>query len=75
MKIRAFTADIESIYWRFHLMIAVVVIAFATGYPLAGIIAAPIFLSALLGVGIVKEPRPAGKQVKLPSTLTQDQAA
>jgi hypothetical protein len=75
MKIRAFTADIESIYWRFHLMIAVVVIAFATGYPLAGIIAAPIFLSALLGVGIVKEPRKAAKQITLPSPTYREQAA
>ena len=52
MKITTFNINVEKLFLRFNLMIAVVVAAFATGYPLLGLCAVPIFLITLLGIEI-----------------------
>lgn len=45
-----FNASIETIFWRFHLLILVVVLPWVFGLPLLSLLAVPVFLSALLGV-------------------------
>ncbi len=52
---RAYKASFEAIYWRFHLIIAIVVGAFAVGYPLLGILSVPVFLTCLLGISFKNE--------------------
>ncbi len=47
---KAYQATFEAIYWRFQLMIFIVVAAFAIGAPLLGILAVPIFFSCLMGI-------------------------
>jgi len=45
-----FTASFETITLRFFLMMAIIIGSFFSGFPILGILALPVFLSALTGV-------------------------
>jgi len=45
-----FNANFETIIWRYHLLIAVVVLSFVAGVPFLALLALPIFLTAILGI-------------------------
>jgi len=54
---KVFEANFATIMIRYYLLVAVIVAAFFTGIPIIGLLAIPIFLSALLGVSFRSSKR------------------
>lgn len=58
-----FTASIETVVLRFFLMMAVIVLTFAFGYPLLTFLGFPIFLSAMTAVSFTKKNKKVTHQL------------
>ena len=52
-----FTASFETITLRFFLMMAIIIGSFFSGFPILGILALPVFLSALTGVSFTTKAK------------------
>jgi len=59
---KAYSISVETLFWRFNLMIALVVIPFVLGVPILALLSGPVFLSNLLGVSFKKEKKESTKQ-------------
>lgn len=60
---KAFEAKVETIIWRYYLLMAVVIIPFFLGIPLLSLFALPLFLIAILGISFKKEKTSISKSV------------
>ncbi len=56
-NLKPFSLTFGTMILRFYLMMAVVIVAGFTGYWLLGLLALPIFLSVLLGIGFKPESK------------------
>jgi len=72
------TASFTTVILRFYLMMAIVLLAFFSGYPAFAVLAVPVFLSGLAGVSFKKE-KPAGtattKNINLSGQIQRSTAA
>ena len=56
-KLKPFSLSFGTTILRFYLMMGVIIVAGFTGYWLLGLLALPIFLSVLLGIGFEPESK------------------
>lgn len=59
------SASIESIIWRFYLMMFIVIGSLYIGYPNLASLSVPVFLSCLLGVKIKNEEKPTERNKEI----------
>jgi len=77
---KMFDASVESIIWRFYLLMAVVIVPFTIGVPILALLALPVFLSALLGVSfkikkVARRPKLETGEICEASSITGVQVA
>lgn len=66
-----FTASIETSALRFFLMMAIIIIALFSSFPILGVLALPVFLAALTGVSFNKQPKTKTASFPLSKTSTK----
>lgn len=66
---KMYSASFETLFWRFNLMMALVIFPFVVGLPFLAILAVPVFLSALMGVSFKKSISSQAKEktIKYPN--------
>lgn len=75
---RFYALPIHQLVLRFYLMMGIILLAGFSGYFLLGLLALPVFLSAMLGISFhlrprpseVADPVPASRVVELPMAPT-----
>lgn len=70
-----FQLDFTTVILRFYLMMAVVIVALFTGYPVLASLALPIFLSAMMGIQFTPRLSAKKQESKASNAHVQHQAA